>query len=488
MWIYKLVFENIIAHRYNIWQHEKGAIDMAGNRVEKDLVGARVVPEDAYYGIHSLRAQENFPITGHKLHPQMIESLAHVKKACAEANRQAGAVPETVARAIEQACDEILEGRFRDQFIVDPVQGGAGTSTNMNANEVIANRAIEILGGTKGDYTLVNPNDHVNRGQSTNDVYPSCGRMTAYVLMEKLLKALDELIVAFHKKAEEFDGVIKMGRTQLQDAVPMRLGQEFQAYARVMEREKGRLVRAREEMLVLNLAGTAIGTCLNAHPIFVERVVPILAEQTGIPFVPCDNRIDGTQNADAYPALSGALKGAGMSLSKICNDLRLTSSGPRTGLSEIVLPARQNGSSIMPGKVNPVIPEVVTQVAFRLAGFDTTVSMAAEAGQLELNAFEPVIFDSLNQGIEQFTHAVETLTVNCVEGILANEAACRAEVERSIGIVTALCPTIGYTAACHLAQEALKTGTPVRELVVSKGLMTGEQVEQALDPVRMTGR
>ena len=329
MWIYKLVFENIIAHRYNIWQHEKGAIDMAGNRVEKDLVGARVVPEDAYYGIHSLRAQENFPITGHKLHPQMIESLAHVKKACAEANRQAGAVPETVARAIEQACDEILEGRFRDQFIVDPVQGGAGTSTNMNANEVIANRAIEILGGTKGDYTLVNPNDHVNRGQSTNDVYPSCGRMTAYVLMGNLLKALDGLIAAFHKKAEEFDGVIKMGRTQLQDAVPMRLGQEFQAYARVMEREKGRLLRARDEMLALNLGGTAIGTRLNAHPVFVERVVPILAEQTGIPFVKCEDLIDGTQNADAYPALSGALKGAGMSLSKICNDLRLTSSGPR---------------------------------------------------------------------------------------------------------------------------------------------------------------
>ena len=306
MWIYKLVFENIIAHRYNIWQHEKGAIDMAGNRVEKDLVGARVVPEDAYYGIHSLRAQVNFPITGHKLHPQMIESLAHVKKACAEANRQAGAVPETVARAIEQACDEILEGRFRDQFIVDPVQGGAGTSTNMNANEVIANRAIEILGGTKGDYTLVNPNDHVNRGQSTNDVYPSCGRMTAYVLMGNLLKALDGLIAAFHKKAEEFDGVIKMGRTQLQDAVPMRLGQEFQAYARVMEREKGRLLRARDEMLALNLGGTAIGTRLNAHPVFVERVVPILAEQTGIPFVHITVLTENT--GDVYRKLGAAEK------------------------------------------------------------------------------------------------------------------------------------------------------------------------------------
>lgn len=461
---------------------------MAGNRVEKDLVGAREVPADAYYGIHSLRAQENFPITGHRLHPKMIESLAHVKKACAEANRQAGTIPNSVALAIEQACDEILQGRLRDQFIVDPIQGGAGTSTNMNANEVIANRAIELLGGTKGDYTLVNPNDHVNRGQSTNDVYPSCGRMTAYVLMEELLNALSALIAALRKKAEAFDGVIKMGRTQLQDAVPMRLGQEFQAYARVMEREKSRLIRAREEMLVLNLGGTAIGTCLNAHAVFVQRVVPILAEQTGIPFIQSENLIDGTQNADAYPALSSALKGAGMSLSKICNDLRLMSSGPRAGLSEIVLPARQNGSSIMPGKVNPVIPEVVTQVAFRLAGYDTTVSIAAEAGQLELNAFEPVIFDSLNQGIEQLAHAVETLTVHCIENITANESACRAEVERSIGIVTALCPTIGYTAACHLAQEALKTGTPVRELVVSKGLLTGEQVEQALDPVQMTGR
>ena len=457
-------------------------------RVEKDSIGTKDVPANVYYGVQSLRAAENFPITGLRMHPELIRSLAYIKKAAALTNREAGLLDERIAGAIVRACDEILAGKLFEQFIVDPVQGGAGTSINMNANEVIANRAIELLGGVKGDYSLVNPNDHVNCGQSTNDVIPTAGKMTTLRLLKKLEAELNRLRAAFEDKSREFDHVIKMGRTQMQDAVPIRLGQEFHAYADAVRRDTVRMGKAMDEMRSLNMGGTAIGTGINADETYLRRIVPVLSEVSGIELTQAGDLIDSTQNPDPFVAVSGAVKTCAVTLSKIANDLRLMSSGPRTGFGEINLPARQNGSSIMPGKVNPVIPEVVTQVAFRLAGYDTTVSMAAEAGQLELNAFEPMIFDSLNQGIEQFTHAVETLTVNCVEGILANEAACRAEVERSIGIVTALCPTIGYTAACHLAQEALKTGTPVRELVVSKGLLTGEQVEQALDPVRMTGR
>lgn len=457
-------------------------------RNEHDLVGELNIPADAYYGIHSMRAKENFPITGHLLPKEMIEALAWCKKASARANKKAGVLTSEVADAIERACDDILSGKLHDAFIVDPIQGGAGTSTNMNANEVIANRAIELLGGKRGDYTLVNPNDHVNCGQSTNDVYPTCIKMAVYTVMGGLLKEVERLVAAFRKKAEEFDKVIKMGRTQLQDAVPVRLGQEFNAYAAVMERELRRLVRAREEMLALNLGGTAIGTGVNAHPEYIDAVVPIFAEMTGIPFVQCADLIDGTQNLDCYPAVSSALRGAALSLSKICNDLRLMSSGPRTGIGEIVLPARQNGSSIMPGKINPVIPEVVTQIAFRLAGFDVTVGMAAEAGQLELNAFEPVIFDSLYQGVTQLTEGVRTLIDHCVLGIAANEEDCRDEVERSIGLVTALCPRIGYQAACKLARQALETRVPLRRLVLDSGLLSESETAEALDPWPMTER
>lgn len=458
-----------------------------GFRTERDIIGEKELPQRAYYGIHSLRAAENFPITGQRLFPEMIVSMAWIKKACARANRAAGALDPKVAEAIEATCDEIAAGKLHDQFIVDPIQGGAGTSTNMNANEVIANRAIELLGGQPGNYALVNPNDHVNCGQSTNDVYPTCGKATLYRFTRDLIGSLERLILAMMDKAKAFDSIVKMGRTQLQDAVPIRLGQEFAAYAAVLERERSRLKSAQQELLAVNLGGTAIGTGVNAHPAYIHQVVGILAEITGIPFLQSHNLIDATQNADCYAAFSSALKSCGVTLSKICNDLRLMSSGPRDGLGEITLPPRQNGSSIMPGKVNPVIPEVVNQIAFRLVGFDCTVSMAVEAGQLELNAFEPVIFDSLFQGVTQLTHGIDTLTDHCVSGITANSGQCSQEVEKSVGIVTALCPLIGYNSACALAKEALATRTPVGELAVRKGLLSALEVRKALDPVRMTG-
>ena len=456
-------------------------------RTEKDLVGEKQIEENAYYGIHSLRAAENFPITGHKLPAEMIESLAWIKKACANANYEAGTISKELDQAMEKACDEIISGKYHDQFIVDPIQGGAGTSTNMNANEVIANRAIELLGGKKGDYKMVHPNDHVNFGQSTNDVYPTSVKMTLYVIMNGLLEAMTGLIHALDEKAKDFDHIIKMGRTQMQDAVPIRLGQEFAAYASVMRREKRRLEQARNELLWLNLGGTAVGTGVNADPIYMEHVVRILASMTGIPFRQSHDLVDATQNTDCYVTLSSALKGCGASLSKICNDLRLMSSGPRDGLGEITLPARQNGSSIMPGKVNPVIPEVVNQIAFRLIGFDTTVTLAAEGGQLELNAFEPVIFDSLYQGIMQLKNGIRTLTKHCISGIKANPEVCSEEVERSIGIVTALCPEIGYNKACHLAREALRTRQSVREMALQMGLMKQEELDKLLNPAAMAG-
>ncbi|MBQ8536567.1 MAG: aspartate ammonia-lyase [Clostridia bacterium] len=459
---------------------------MTSFRIEHDFVGEKAVPQAAYYGIHSLRAQENFPITGQRLCPEMIIALANVKKACALANQEAGVLSDSIAEAIIKACDEVACGCFHEQFIVDPIQGGAGTSTNMNANEVIANRAIELLGGALGDYALVNPNDHVNCGQSTNDVYPTCGKLALYRLSQGLLTQLERLIDALSAKAAAFDHVVKMGRTQLQDAVPIRLGQEFAAYVSVLRREAARLDKARQELLCVNLGGTAIGTSVNADPVYIRTVVPKLAQITGLPFIQSDDLIDATQNLDCYVTFSSALKSCGVSLSKICNDLRLMSSGPQDGLGEITLPPRQNGSSIMPGKVNPVIPEVVNQIAFRLIGFDTTITLAAEAGQFELNAFEPVIFDTLLSGVQQLTQGLATLTDHCILGITANPSHCQEEVERSVGIVTALCPLIGYSAACSLAKEALRTRTPIRELVVAHGLLTPQQAEQALEPRNMT--
>ena len=455
-------------------------------RLEHDSVGEKQVPADAYYGVHSLRAYENFQITGHKVHPELIRSAAFIKKASAIANCEAGVLSEERANAIERACDEIIAGKLHDQFIVDPIQGGAGTSMNMNANEVIANRAIELLGGVKGDYSIVNPNDHVNFGQSTNDVYPTCGKLAIITRLGNAQKQLVRLHEALLKKADEFDGVIKMGRTQLQDAVPIRLGQEFRAYAAAVARDIKRFDKARDEVRYINMGGTAIGTGLNCDVDYYDNITGILSELFGEELIQCEDTIDGTQNLDCYVAVSGILKSCAVSLSKMCNDLRLMSSGPRTGLGEIILPARQNGSSIMPGKINPVIPEVVSQVAFSVIGNDMTIAMAAEAGQLELNAFEPVIFYKMLESLDAIAGAVDTLIEHCIVGITANVKRCRELVDNSIGIITATTPYIGYEKAAKVAKEALKTGKSVRALLEEQDLLPGEDLDEILDPFKMT--
>ena len=388
-------------------------------RVERDSIGVKDIPEDVYYGVQSLRAAENFHITGLNMHPEIINSLAYIKKAAAITNCEVGLLEKKKAQAIVQACDEIVSGKFHNEFIVDPVQGGAGTSLNMNANEVIANRAIEILGGKKGDYTIINPNDDVNCGQSTNDVIPTAGKMTSLRLLQNLKKQLLRLYDALNEKAVEFDHVIKMGRTQMQDAVPIRLGQEFKAYSVAIMRDIHRMDKAMDEMRTLNMGGTAIGTGINADEGYLRRIVPNLTEISGMDFIQAFDLIDSTQNLDPFVAVSGAVKACAVTLSKMSNDLRLMSSGPRTGFGEINLPAKQNGSSIMPGKVNPVIPEVVNQVAFNIIGNDVTITMAAEAGQLELNAFEPIIFYCMFQSIDTLGYAVQTLVDNCIVGITA---------------------------------------------------------------------
>ena len=473
-----------------VYKKTEGMKDMTENemefRVEKDSIGTKDVPENVYYGVQSLRAAENFHITGLNMHPEIINSLAYIKKAAAITNCEAGLLDKRRTQAIVQACDEILEGKFREDFIVDPIQGGAGTSLNMNANDVIANRAIEILGGKKGDYSVVNPNDHVNCGQSTNDVIPTAGKMTSLRLLKKLKKQLLRLHSALEQKADEFDSVIKMGRTQLQDAVPIRLGQEFKAYSVAILRDLNRMDKAMDEMRTLNMGGTAVGTGLNADESYLRRIVPNLSEISGMDLVQAYDLIDATQNLDSFVAVSGAVKACAVTLSKIANDLRLMSSGPRAGFGEINLPAKQNGSSIMPGKVNPVIPEVVNPVAFNAIGNDMTITMAAEAGQLELNAFEPIIFYCLFQSIDTIAYAVNTFVDNCVIGITANETRCRYFVENSVGIITAICPYVGYQKAAEIAKEAIKTGESVRKLIIEKGLLTKEQMDEIMDPVQMT--
>lgn len=455
-------------------------------RVEKDSIGTKNVPKDVYYGLQTLRAAENFRITGLEMHSEIITSLAQIKKAAAITNCEVGQLDKQITDAIVRACDEIIAGRLHEYFIVDPIQGGAGTSLNMNANEVIANRAIEILGGEKGTYQLVDPNDHVNCGQSTNDVIPTAGKMTALKLLQKAQVELRRLHTALCEKAEAFDDIIKMGRTQMQDAVPIRLGQEFRAYAAAVMRDINRMEKAKDEMRSLNLGGTAIGTGLNADWKYLKRVVPNLARITGMELVQAYDLIDATQNVDAFVAVSGSVKACAVTLSKIANDLRLMSSGPRTGFGEINLPPKQNGSSIMPGKVNPVIPEVVNQVAFNIIGNDVTITMAAEAGQLELNAFEPIIFYCLFQSIDTLTYAVNTFVDNCVTGITANRERCHELVENSVGIITALCPYIGYQKAAALAKEAIKTGESIRQLILVQGILEEEELAAILDIVAMT--
>jgi len=457
-------------------------------RIEHDLLGDRAVPADAYYGIHTLRALENFPITGTpiSIYPDLVTALACVKQAAAIANSELGLLDEKRAVAIRLACEEIREGKLHDEFVVDVIQGGAGTSTNMNANEVICNRALEILGRPKGEYRQLHPLDHVNLSQSTNDVYPTAIKLALNFGIRRLLVEMGSLRKAFEAKASEFESVLKVGRTQLQDAVPMTLGQEFSTYAVMLGEDEQRLAEAAALVREINLGATAIGTGINAHPDYAPLVTRRLSEVSGADFISAPNLVEATQDAGSFVQLSGVLKRIAVKLSKTCNDLRLLSSGPRAGLGEITLPAVQAGSSIMPGKVNPVIPEVVNQIAFEVIGNDMTVTMAAEAGQLQLNAFEPIIAHSLFEGIRHLTAGCSTLAERCVRGIEANPERARSLLDNSTALVTALTPFIGYARATEIAQEALRTGAKVYDLVLAKGLMRREELEAVLKPEVLT--
>ena len=453
-------------------------------RSEHDSLGSREVPEPAYYGVHTARALQNFAISGIALraYPEFVNALAAVKEAVAGANRELGLLDDKRARAIEAACTEIRDGHLHDQFVVDVIQGGAGTSTNMNANEVIANRALEILGARRGDYDRLHPLEHVNLSQSTNDVYPTAIKVALQVHIATLHATMLEVSAAFLAKANEFGRVLKMGRTQLQDAVPMTLGQEFGTYAVMVAEDAERLQEAAQLVAEINLGGTAIGTGLNSHPAYALVVCERLRAITGFPVTTAHDLVEATQDVGSFVQLSGVLKRTALKLSKICNDLRLLSSGPRSGFNEINLPAVQAGSSIMPGKVNPVIPEVVNQVAFEVVGNDVTISMAAEAGQLQLNAFEPIIAHCLFQSLTHLNEACKTLIGNCVVGITANEQRLYESVTNSIGIITALNPYIGYAASARIAKMALGTGRAIPDLVVEEGLLSREEVSLLLTP------
>lgn len=439
-------------------------------RIEKDSVGELEIPIDSYYGVHSLRAKINFPITNQSLDQDFIISLAEVKKAMALANHQLGLLSDEKARAIVQASDEIINGKWHDQFIVDPIQGGAGTSSNMNVNEVITNRAIEILGGVKGDFSIIHPNDDVNKGQSTNDVYPTAGKLTMLKKVPMLMSELDRLSDVLKDKADAFKDIQKLGRTQLSDAVPMTLGQEFHAYYSVVKRNMKRLEHVKSEITAVNLGGTAIGTGITAHTELSETVLPYLNAITDQQMTIADDLVDGTQNIEQYVALSDTLKVIAISLSKIANDIRLLSSGPNSGIGEIIIPARQNGSSIMPGKINPVIPEVLTQCAFVVMGNNSVIGSAAEAGQLELNAFEPVVFHKLLESFQVLTNGISTFIDHCVIDIEANEERCYDNLERSTYLATVLSETIGYTKAAEIAKESLTTGKTIREIALQQGI------------------
>ncbi len=457
-------------------------------RVEHDMIGDRQVPAGAYYGVHTLRALENFPITGTpiSIYPDLVTALACVKQAAAIANRELGLLDAARADAIARACEEIRGGALLKEFVVDVIQGGAGTSTNMNANEVIGNRALELLGAQKGDYARLHPLDHVNLSQSTNDVYPTAVKLALQLGIRNLCSQMRFLRKEFENKAQEFSEVLKIGRTQLQDAVPMTLGQEFSTYAVMLQEDESRLGEAGGLAREINLGATAIGTGINAHPEYAERATRILSGLTGIEFIVSPNLIEATQDAGAFVQLSGVLKRVAVKLSKVCNDLRLLSSGPRAGIGEINLPAVQAGSSIMPGKVNPVIPEVVNQVAFEVIGNDITVTMAAEAGQLQLNAFEPVIAHSLFKSISHLAAACRTLAERCVRGITANRERARDLLDASTALVTALNPYIGYARASDIAREALATGRRVYDLVLEKKLMTQADLDAILKPEVLT--
>ncbi|MBL4950924.1 aspartate ammonia-lyase [Neobacillus sp. YIM B02564] len=455
-------------------------------RIEKDFLGEKEVPADVYYGVQTMRARENFPITGYHLDSALIKAMAMVKKAAAFANAEIGQLDRKIADAIMAAADEVIEGKLHDQFIVDPIQGGAGTSINMNTNEVLANRALEIIGEKKGNYKVISPNSHVNMAQSTNDAFPTGIHLSTLMTLNTLLEAMDELHHEFMKKANEFDGILKMGRTHLQDAVPIQLSQEFEAYARVLRRDIARIKATRNHLYAVNMGATAVGTGLNADPEYIKKVVVKLAEVSGLPIVGVEDLVDGTQNTDAYIEVSAALKVCMLNMSKIANDLRMMTSGPRCGLGEINLPPRQPGSSIMPGKVNPVMAEVLNQSAFQVVGNDLTISMASEAGQFELNVMEPVIAFNLLQSIRIMTNVFTVFRKHCLSGITPNKERMEAYVNNSVGIITAINPHVGYETAAQIAKEAITTGRPVREIVLEKGVLTAEELDQILHPFEMT--
>ncbi|MBZ0198750.1 MAG: aspartate ammonia-lyase [Ignavibacteriaceae bacterium] len=465
-------------------QYQSGRI-----RNEHDLLGDREIPFEVYYGVQTLRALENFNISGVALsfYPMLIEALALVKMAAAKANYDLGLLSKPITDAIVQACQEIIAGKYHGHFVVDMIQGGAGTSTNMNANEVIANRALEILGYEKGEYKYCHPNNHVNLSQSTNDAYPTSVKIALIKSNKKLIEVLKTLIDSFRKKAIEFSSVIKMGRTQLQDAVPMTLGQEFEAYAVTLGEEIERLEQNSNLFLEVNMGATAIGTGINAAPGYNDKCIFHLREVTGFDIVLAENLVEATQDTGAFIMYSSAVKRLAVKLSKICNDLRLLSSGPRTGFNEINLPPMQPGSSIMPGKVNPVIPEVVNQIAYKVIGNDLTVTLASEAGQLQLNVMEPVIVQSIFESTEMLKNGITILKYKCVDGITANVDRCRELVLGSIGIVTALNPVLGYETSTMLAKEALETNRGVYELVLEKNLLSKEELDNLLAPENMIG-
>jgi len=457
-------------------------------RSEHDSLGDREIPNNAYYGVQTARALENFAISGVPLRnfAHFVDALAYVKKAAALANAELKCLPPAVAEAIAGACDEVLAGKLHEHFVVDMMQGGAGTSTNMNANEVIANRALELMGHAKGEYRHVHPNDHVNCSQSTNDAYPTAIKLAVIFSLKDTVAAMRELRAALQRKADEFAHVLKMGRTENQDAVPMTLGQEFGAYAIMIDTATAALARSAEELHELNMGATAIGTGINSPPGYADLVTRRLAELTGLPLKKAVNLVEATQDSGAFAQMAATLKRAAVQVSKICNDLRWLSSGPRCGLNEIHLPPMQPGSSIMPGKVNPVIPELVSQICYQVIGYDVTISMACEASELELNMAEPIIAYDLLHGLMIFRNACVTLAARCVNDIRANEAQCRRFVENSIGLVTALNPVIGYERSASIAKEALATGGSVYDLVLRMGWLTKAQLEDLLSPANMT--
>ena len=488
------IFSNIarvisrrMRHANNLMVNVAAQYESGQTRNEHDLLGERDVPNEYYYGIQTLRAMENFSISGVTLsfYPLLIQALAMVKMAAAMANTDLGLLKKSTSNAIIRACNELINGKYYNHFPVDMIQGGAGTSTNMNANEVIANRALEIMGFNRGDYEHCHPNNHVNLSQSTNDAYPTAVKIAAINSNKKLLDALEQLIASFRMKGEEFNDVIKMGRTQLQDAVPMTLGQEFEAYAVTLEEEIDRLKQNADLFLEVNMGATAIGTGINSEPEYAEKVIQHLRKISGLDVKNAKNLVEATQDTGAFVMYSSALKRLAVKLSKMSNDLRLLSSGPRTGINEINLPPMQPGSSIMPGKVNPVIPEVVNQIAFKVIGNDLTVTMAAEAGQLELNVMEPVIVQSIFESVEMLMNGMRTLKYKCIDGVQANRERCRDLVHNSIGIVTALNPVLGYEACSSLAKEALKENRSVYDLVLERKLLSKEKLDNLLAPENM---